>query len=70
VPLRRRRELAGLIPDSELVPLDGQNHILLEHEPAWPRFLSAVEEFLGRDAGPATVDPADRAPAHPHRPRT
>jgi pimeloyl-ACP methyl ester carboxylesterase/DNA-binding CsgD family transcriptional regulator len=45
-PFDGARELAGLIPDSELVPLDGLNHILLEHEPAWPRFLTAVEAFL------------------------
>jgi pimeloyl-ACP methyl ester carboxylesterase/DNA-binding CsgD family transcriptional regulator len=45
-PFEGARELAGLIPDSELVPLEGHNHVLLEHEPAWSRFLAAVEDFL------------------------
>lgn len=47
-PFEGARELAGLIPDSELVPLDSQNHILLEHEPAWQRFLEVVGDFLER----------------------
>jgi DNA-binding NarL/FixJ family response regulator len=29
------------------VELDSQNHILLEHEPAWERFRAAVTEFTG-----------------------
>ncbi|MFQ6029443.1 MAG: alpha/beta fold hydrolase, partial [Dehalococcoidia bacterium] len=47
VPFGEGRLLASLIPGAEFVPLEGQNHILLEDEPAWPRFLSEVRQFLG-----------------------
>ena len=46
VPLSVARELAALIPDSRLVPLDSRNHILVEDEPAWPTFLAEVSAFL------------------------
>ena len=51
VPFEEGRELAGLIPDARFVPLDSRNHILIEDEPAWARFLSELEGFLG--TGPA-----------------
>lgn len=41
------RELATLIPGARFVPLEGHNHILLEDDSAWPRFLSEVRNFLG-----------------------
>jgi hypothetical protein len=28
------------------VPLDSENHLLFEHEPAWARFLDEMERFL------------------------
>lgn len=56
-PFEGARELAGLIPNSELVPLEGHNHVLLEHEPAWPRFLAAVTDFLDQPVPPASCDP-------------
>ena len=46
VPFTNALELASLIPDSELVPLESRNHILIESEPAWPKFLADVELFL------------------------
>jgi pimeloyl-ACP methyl ester carboxylesterase/DNA-binding winged helix-turn-helix (wHTH) protein len=46
VPEVQARELAALIPDSRLVLLDSPNHILLQHEPAWPVFLSELDRFL------------------------
>ena len=45
-PLEEGRRLAALIPDSRFVTLESSNHLLLEDEPAWPRFLDAVESFL------------------------
>jgi len=45
-PLEEGRRLAALIPDSRFVTLESANHLLLEDEPAWPRFLDAVESFL------------------------
>lgn len=52
VPFDAGRELAARIPDARFVPLESVNHLILEHEPAWPVFQQAVRAFL--DAG----DPA------------
>ena len=43
------REIAALIPGSRFVPLASRNHVLLEDEPAWPRFLQEVRSFLQED---------------------
>lgn len=47
IPFEEGRLLAGLIPDARFVPLDSENHILREEEPAWQRFLAQVRAFLG-----------------------
>jgi hypothetical protein len=39
--------MAAMIPGAKCIPLDGQNHLMLEHEPAWSRFLEEVRNFLG-----------------------
>jgi pimeloyl-ACP methyl ester carboxylesterase len=44
-PFSEGRLLASLISGSEFAPLDSANHILLEHEPAWPAFLRHLDEF-------------------------
>lgn len=49
VPFEAGRELAARIPDARFVPLDSVNHLILEHEPAWPVFQQAIRAFL--DAG-------------------
>lgn len=46
VPLEAGRRFAGLIPDARFVTFEGDNHILLEDEPAWPRFLDELDRFL------------------------
>lgn len=46
VPESQARELATLIPRSEVVLLNSRNHILTPHEPAWGVFLDEVERFL------------------------
>lgn len=46
VPRAQARELAALIPDSELRFLNSRNHILTACEPAWPVFLAEVDRFL------------------------
>jgi pimeloyl-ACP methyl ester carboxylesterase/DNA-binding winged helix-turn-helix (wHTH) protein len=46
VPLEQGRRIATLVPGSRFVTLDGDNHILLEDEPAWPRFLDELDRFL------------------------
>ena len=45
-PLRFGEELAGLIPDSRLVALSSNNHLLTATEPAWQVFRSELESFL------------------------
>jgi len=51
VPFAEGRLLASIIPGARFVPLEGRNHILLESEPAWPRFLREVRRFLGVPPG-------------------
>jgi pimeloyl-ACP methyl ester carboxylesterase/DNA-binding winged helix-turn-helix (wHTH) protein len=46
VPLRYGEELAAIIPDSRLVALDSNNHLLTETEPAWQVFRDEVAAFL------------------------
>ncbi|HUF26427.1 MAG TPA: alpha/beta fold hydrolase [Gemmatimonadaceae bacterium] len=47
IPFETGRKLAALIPRARFVPLESRNHVLLEGEPAWARFLSEVRAFLG-----------------------
>ena len=47
VPFDEGRRMAAMIPNARFVPLEGRNHLMLEDEPAWPRFLSEVRSFLG-----------------------
>jgi pimeloyl-ACP methyl ester carboxylesterase/DNA-binding CsgD family transcriptional regulator len=62
IPFEQGRILAAGIPGSRFVELEGRNHILVEHEPAWTRFKTAVSEFLGMPLVTATAA-ADRAAA-------
>lgn len=47
VPFEEGRRMAAMIPDARFVALESQNHLILEHEPAWPVFLEEVNAFLG-----------------------
>lgn len=51
IPMEEGRLLAAWIPEARFVPLESRNHILLEQEPAWNRFLSEVRSFLGVGEG-------------------
>jgi pimeloyl-ACP methyl ester carboxylesterase/DNA-binding CsgD family transcriptional regulator len=51
VPFSEGRLLASRITGARLLPLDGRNHILLEHEPAWPVFVAELRAFLGTTDG-------------------
>ena len=62
-PFEAGRELAAMIPDARLVPLEGKNHILLEGEPAWPRFLAEARTFLGVEPGRLDTDQWDQLSA-------
>jgi pimeloyl-ACP methyl ester carboxylesterase len=50
VPVAAGRYFASLIPGAEFVQLPSRNHIPLEHEPAWARFLDAFEAFTREPA--------------------
>jgi pimeloyl-ACP methyl ester carboxylesterase/DNA-binding CsgD family transcriptional regulator len=47
IPMEEGRLLATHIPGSRFVQLESKNHILLEQEPAWIRFLTELRSFLG-----------------------
>lgn len=49
VPFEEGRRLASMIPNSRFVTLESNNHLLLQHEPAWQVFASEVRKFLGRE---------------------
>jgi class 3 adenylate cyclase/pimeloyl-ACP methyl ester carboxylesterase len=48
VPFDQGRRLAAGIPGARFVSLPSRNHLILEHEPAFPRFLQEIRDFLGR----------------------
>jgi pimeloyl-ACP methyl ester carboxylesterase/DNA-binding CsgD family transcriptional regulator len=53
------RHLATQIPNTRLVTLESDNHIVLSHEPAWQVFVSEVEAFLAPDRHDAPSHAAD-----------
>jgi class 3 adenylate cyclase/pimeloyl-ACP methyl ester carboxylesterase len=46
IPFENGRELAASIPNARFVALESRNHLVLEQEKAWPRFLAEVSDFL------------------------
>lgn len=53
VPFEEGKLIASGIAHARFVPLDSANHVLLESEPAWRRFMQEVETFLPGDASVA-----------------
>jgi len=49
VPFESGRALAARIPGARFLPLASDNHLILEHEPAWPVWLAAVRSFLAEE---------------------
>jgi len=49
VPFEHGLKLAQAIPNARLVPLEGKNHLILSHEPAFPRFVEEICGFLDED---------------------
>ena len=47
VPFEHGLLLARSIPDARFVALESKNHLILSHEPAWPRFVDELCGFLG-----------------------
>jgi eukaryotic-like serine/threonine-protein kinase len=62
VPLTAGQELARGIRGAELVVLESRNHVVLEHEPAWPVMLRAVRAFLAEHTDSAEVPTPLRDP--------
>jgi len=56
-PFEEGRLLATLIPGARFVVLESNNHILLEDEPAWKRFLTEIRSFLA--SAPGETEPSD-----------
>jgi class 3 adenylate cyclase/pimeloyl-ACP methyl ester carboxylesterase len=48
VPFEGGRRMAAGIPGARFVPLEGRNHMILESEPAFPRFLDELRTFLSQ----------------------
>lgn len=49
-PFEEGRRLASLIRGARFVPIESNNHVFVEHEPAWGVFFSEVEQFLAAHA--------------------
>jgi class 3 adenylate cyclase/pimeloyl-ACP methyl ester carboxylesterase len=49
VPFEGGRRVAAGIPGARFVPLESPNHLILEDEPAFPRFLEEIKSFLKSD---------------------
>ena len=47
VSFEEGRAVAAMIPGARFVPLESENHILLEHEPAFACVFEELREFLG-----------------------
>ncbi len=45
-PSEEGRRMAAKIPDARFVALEGQSHLIMEDEPAWPIILEEVSAFL------------------------
>lgn len=58
VPFESGRRLAAGIPGARFVPLESQNHLILESEPAFARFVEEFRSFL---------TPAAALASGPHR---
>jgi pimeloyl-ACP methyl ester carboxylesterase len=46
VPFESGRRLAAGIPGARFVPLESRNHLILEDEPAFDRFLDELRSFI------------------------
>ena len=55
VPFESGRRMAAGIPGARFVPLESQNHVMLEGEPGLARFLEEMRAFFGADANGGTA---------------
>jgi len=52
IPFAAGEFLAANIPNATFIPLESDNHILLENDRAWPEFAKASRDFLERGVKP------------------
>ena len=57
IPATQGQALADGIPGAEFELLDSDNHLLLDNEPAWGRFVTRVRDFLDQPDEPVAADP-------------
>jgi pimeloyl-ACP methyl ester carboxylesterase/tRNA A-37 threonylcarbamoyl transferase component Bud32 len=67
VAFEEGRHLAASIPGARLVALESRNHLILEHEPAWPKLLAEVRDFLGTGSRTDRVQPSRSVTLSPGR---
>jgi DNA-binding NarL/FixJ family response regulator len=58
IPFDAGRAIATHIHNAQFVPLSSKNHLLLEYEPAWQRFLTEVQQFIQPDGTSSTPAPS------------
>ena len=51
IPFEAGRILARFIEGARFVPLDSRNHLILGQEPAWPKLVGHIREFLADPEG-------------------
>jgi pimeloyl-ACP methyl ester carboxylesterase/DNA-binding CsgD family transcriptional regulator len=59
IPFAEGRKVAALIPGARFMPLDSQNHLLLQTESAWSAFISVLDEFLPATLGDQSTSSID-----------
>jgi pimeloyl-ACP methyl ester carboxylesterase/DNA-binding CsgD family transcriptional regulator len=65
VPFEEGRLMAGLIPGARFVPIESSNHLVLDTEPGWRRWVEEIRAFLpavhGADPSFARLTQRERA---------
>lgn len=46
IPIEQGRLIASAIPGARFVPLESQNHVLVDYEPAWRTCMAQCQQFL------------------------
>ena len=67
VPFEHGLMLARSIPNARFVALESKNHLILSHEPAWPRFAAELCGFLADASGRSATENASTKVASKQR---
>jgi DNA-binding winged helix-turn-helix (wHTH) protein/pimeloyl-ACP methyl ester carboxylesterase len=62
VPFEHGLMLARSIPNARFVALESKNHLILSHEPAWPRFAAELCGFLANGSTSSATEHASPRP--------